>query len=54
MRLKDFSLGQDLTLRPGDDRPARSHEAFFKTFAAGKADVLIGTPNVTKGLDSPP
>jgi primosomal protein N' (replication factor Y) (superfamily II helicase) len=28
-----------------------SHEAFFKTFAAGKADVLIGTQMVTKGLD---
>ncbi|MDD5383229.1 MAG: primosomal protein N', partial [Candidatus Margulisbacteria bacterium] len=28
-----------------------SHEAFFSTFAAGKADVLIGTQMVTKGLD---
>ncbi|MDD5594250.1 MAG: primosomal protein N', partial [Candidatus Margulisbacteria bacterium] len=28
-----------------------SHEVFFKTFAEGKADVLIGTQMVTKGLD---
>jgi primosomal protein N' (replication factor Y) len=31
--------------------PRGSHEAFFKTFAAGKADVLIGTQMVTKGMD---
>ena len=29
-----------------------SHEAFFSTFAQGKADVLIGTQMVTKGLDA--
>jgi primosomal protein N' (replication factor Y) len=28
-----------------------SHEAFFAAFAEGKADVLIGTQMVTKGLD---
>jgi len=28
-----------------------SHEVFFRTFAAGKADVMIGTQMVTKGLD---
>jgi primosomal protein N' (replication factor Y) len=28
-----------------------SHEEFFATFAAGKADVLIGTQMVTKGMD---
>jgi primosomal protein N' (replication factor Y) len=28
-----------------------SHEAFFAAFADGKADVLIGTQMVTKGLD---
>jgi primosomal protein N' (replication factor Y) (superfamily II helicase) len=28
-----------------------SHELFFKTFAAGQADVMIGTQMVTKGLD---
>ncbi|MFC1568477.1 primosomal protein N' [Candidatus Margulisiibacteriota bacterium] len=28
-----------------------SHEAFFAAFAQGKADVLIGTQMVTKGLD---
>jgi primosomal protein N' (replication factor Y) len=28
-----------------------SHEMFFATFAAGKADVMIGTQMVTKGLD---
>jgi primosomal protein N' (replication factor Y) len=28
-----------------------SHEVFFSTFAEGKADVLIGTQMVTKGLD---
>ncbi|MFH1825913.1 MAG: primosomal protein N' [bacterium] len=28
-----------------------SHEEFFKTFAEGKADVLIGTQMVAKGLD---
>jgi primosomal protein N' (replication factor Y) len=28
-----------------------SHEIFFKTFAEGQADILIGTQMVTKGLD---
>jgi primosomal protein N' (replication factor Y) len=28
-----------------------SHEQFFATFAAGQADVMIGTQMVTKGLD---
>jgi primosomal protein N' (replication factor Y) len=28
-----------------------SHEAFFAAFAAGEADVMIGTQMVTKGLD---
>lgn len=28
-----------------------SHEAFFAAFAAGKADIMIGTQMVTKGLD---
>jgi primosomal protein N' (replication factor Y) len=28
-----------------------SHEIFFSTFAEGKADILIGTQMVTKGLD---
>ncbi|MBN3032558.1 MAG: primosomal protein N' [Candidatus Saganbacteria bacterium] len=28
-----------------------SHEVFFRTFAAGQADVMIGTQMVTKGLD---
>jgi primosomal protein N' (replication factor Y) len=48
---KSFPSARILRYDRDTTGPRGSREAFFKTFAAGKADVLIGTQMVTKGMD---
>jgi primosomal protein N' (replication factor Y) len=48
-----FPEARTLRLDADTTRHKGSHEALFKQFKAGKADILIGTQMIAKGLDFP-